>query len=113
MEAPRTLNYQALRDEFDGDDAFVGEILATFAKDLGLRLGELDEAVAEADADAIARVAHKLKGAALTVGADAIRETAAALEVAGRGNALDDVGVLRQQLAQAIDAALGYIEALP
>lgn len=74
-----------------GNLDFVQRVLAKFQERLDTDLAELDEAVLAADAERIARVAHRLKGASANVAAHGLRERAAGIEDLARQRCLDDI----------------------
>ena len=62
---------------------FVRELVATFAEELPGMLGELRDALGEADAARFRRTAHALKSNSLSFGALPLAELARALELGG------------------------------
>jgi len=69
-----------------GDPAEARLLLADFLDSTTGDLAELDRAVAAGDTPALARQAHKIKGAARLVGAAGLAEAAEALETTARDN---------------------------
>ncbi len=74
-----------------GNLEFVQRVLAKFQERLDADLTELDEAVLAADAERIARVAHRLKGASANVAAHGLRQRAAGIEELARQRSLDEI----------------------
>ena len=68
------------RDEPD----FLGEVIAAYLQEMPPHLAALREAVLQADAPAIARAAHALKGSSRTIGAVALARLSADLEERSR-----------------------------
>lgn len=69
-----------LLEQFDGDEAFVRQMLALFisqSSDIGIRL---QAAIQNQDAQEALALAHELKGMALNVGLESVANGAAALE---------------------------------
>lgn len=73
--------FNALR-ETTGDD-FVRELVGTFLEEAPAMLADLDDALAEGDADRFRRAAHSLKSNGNTFGALALGALAKDLELAG------------------------------
>jgi HPt (histidine-containing phosphotransfer) domain-containing protein len=76
----------AIFDEFDilrrlaDDRELVQDVLMAFAGDIGNHLDQMDRAIKDRDLLAIRRVAHKVKGAAANVSADALVAAARMIE---------------------------------
>ena len=66
-------------------------VLAAFHSRFDLDLSELREAVRSEDAEAVARVAHRLKGASANVAAEELRTRAAGIEQLARCGGLPEV----------------------
>jgi PAS domain S-box-containing protein len=92
-----------------GDHDVLAQMVAIFQKDGPLLVGRVARAVTRRDAEAVRQQAHALKGTAATLGAEAVRDTAAALEAAGRSGRLAGtsrlVTTLRRQMTR-LQAAL-------
>lgn len=87
----RPLNLEELTARCLGHMDFVQRILAKFQARFGEDLEELEEGLAATDADRVAEVAHRMKGAAANVAAPRLREEAAAVEQLARGGRLAGV----------------------
>ncbi|MGQ4660841.1 ATP-binding protein [Lysobacter sp. F6437] len=88
-----------------GDPAEARLLLADFLDSTTGDLAGLDRAVAAGDAPALARQAHKIKGAARLVGAAGLAEAAEALEAVAR----DDPGAHLAPLAADLHTAAGRL----
>ncbi|MFL5494134.1 MAG: Hpt domain-containing protein [Gemmatimonadales bacterium] len=73
-----------------GQPDFLLEITTVFLADTGRRIRELEAAIARADAIAVHRAAHAIKGGAWTIGAMRLGQACAALEKDGAAGRLDD-----------------------
>lgn len=82
MSAP-IIDHVALNEVYLGDRELLLEIIAVFLKHQAEQTSDVDAAVRGGDAAEIARTAHKLKGALITIGASAAAEQARALERLG------------------------------
>jgi CheY-like chemotaxis protein/HPt (histidine-containing phosphotransfer) domain-containing protein len=71
-----------------GDRDVLAQMVAIFRKDGPLLVRRIMRAVARRDGEALRQHAHTLKGTAATLGGETVRETAAALEAAGRAGRL-------------------------
>jgi len=85
------INYEALLAEWDENGEFVAQVLETFLRVTTQDVTELKDACRGGDADRIARLAHRVKGSAGEVGAQALRSRAARLEAIGRASDLTGV----------------------
>lgn len=74
---------KALYDRLTGDEEMVGMIIEEFLSYMPAQLKELRELVEEGKAELAGRQAHKIKGAAATVGGEILREAAETMEQAG------------------------------
>jgi HPt (histidine-containing phosphotransfer) domain-containing protein len=79
------------------------ELTALFLEDAPARVAELEAAVRHGDRDALRRAAHQLKGTAATVGATDVARSAADLERAAAGSALESVSDLLATLHIQLD----------
>ncbi len=86
-EAPPLLDYNALNDLSGGDEAETSAVLRDFLDATAQDLAQLAQAREDGDIPAIARQAHKIKGAARLVGAIELAHAAAELEAAGHAGA--------------------------
>jgi CheY-like chemotaxis protein/HPt (histidine-containing phosphotransfer) domain-containing protein len=82
---------KALYDRLTGDEEMVGMIIEEFLSYMPDELRELRELVKEGKAELAGRQAHKIKGAAATVGGEILREAAEAMEQAGRDGDLEQL----------------------
>ncbi len=82
------LDINKLLGQWNGKSKFVAKILQTFEQEAGSDIGSFEGAFALGDPAQVASVAHRLKGAAATIGAEAIRAEAAKLESMGRSGDL-------------------------
>ncbi len=87
-----------------GDEELAGEVLAGFTSDMPVQLAELEDLLREMDEDGIARKAHKIKGAAASVCAETMSETAARLEAAAKRKSKEDILKLGKELPVLFEA---------
>ncbi len=89
------LNYPLALKEFGHEVDTFGAILTEFTEDLMRQLPKMRAAVANGDADTVARAAHAIKGGSANLSADALADAAASLEKAIESGALfDSSGIL-------------------
>ena len=92
-----------------GNINFATRVLAKFQDRLEEDLLELDKAILAHDAEAVARIAHRIKGASANVAAAQLHECSAEIEQWGRAgslaNASTGVDRLRQECARFTDQA--------
>jgi HPt (histidine-containing phosphotransfer) domain-containing protein len=85
------LNTDELLARCMGNIGFAERILAKFQDRFEHDLEELDKALQARDADAVARTAHRIKGASANVAASRLHEHAAEIERLGRTARLSDI----------------------
>jgi CheY-like chemotaxis protein len=93
------IDYPRLLEQWNGKSKFVEKILQTFNVEAKSDLGAIEQALAQQDAGQLAGCAHRLKGAAATIGAEAMRQEAALLEALGREGRLGDAPARVKKLA--------------
>ncbi len=99
----------SLRELAAGDDSFVVAVIDAFLPQLESTPGDLRQALGQGDAQAVAELAHSLKGSAANVGAMDVRDLALEIEQLGRAGDLQAVSPLIDRLASSADAtALAY-----
>lgn len=103
-----TFDRHALIDKLGGDAEFVHGLLAVALQSNERMPGELRAAADRADCDAIARLAHKVKGTAGDIVATVLRERAAGAEMAARLKS-GDVVALARAVADEVDVLLAEL----
>jgi len=107
-EPPAAFDERVLIDLLGGDREAAAEIIQEFLDDAPRQVKALAEAVAAGDAEVVNRQAHTLKGASANVGAEALRQVAYQMEMAGADRDLERAGELlseaETQLARLQDA---------
>ena len=83
------------------DDPDLADLVEEFVAELPARVQALEQACADADLDALARLAHQLKGSAGGYGFPSITDMAAELEK--RAKAKEDLDALRHAVQQVVD----------
>ncbi len=98
MQRPEQDDAQVVFDADDlmarclGNIEFAEHILEMFQTRFGEDLVELERYLAAGDADAVARLAHRLKGASANASARTLQTIAAEIEHKARTRSLDGVG---------------------
>jgi HPt (histidine-containing phosphotransfer) domain-containing protein len=85
-----------------GDEGLLIELAQLFLEDVPARAEELAQALADADAAAVRRVAHGIKGAAANLGGEAVRAAAFELEELGEQGRLEDAGASLARFEEAL-----------
>ena len=67
-----------------GDEELLAELITLFVDSTAADLEALRQAVVDTNAPGVVRAAHSIKGAAATLGLEAIRDLALAMETNGR-----------------------------
>ena len=81
-----------------GNLEFVERVLTKFQQRFGEQLEELEQAVAQRDAERLVLVAHRLKGESASVAAAALRDRAGEIERLGRAGQVSNVPPCLQRL---------------
>ncbi|HEY9173849.1 MAG TPA: response regulator [Verrucomicrobiae bacterium] len=102
--SPVVFNRTALLERMMNDEELARSVIEGYLGDMPGQISTLKSFVAVGDAQAAGRQAHKIKGASGTVGGEALRAIAAALEEAGKAGSLPTLvgrlGELERQYAQ-------------
>ena len=91
-------DFQELLDRCLGNLEFAERVLAKFQSRFDDDLVEIEQALDAKDADAVARVAHRLKGASATAAANGIRDQAAKIEDLARNHHVEEIPTRLQEL---------------
>ncbi len=102
--------WATLRDLVELEPALLEELLEKFDAEAPERLGALEKALAEDDADALAENAHRLKGSGSVLGAVQVIELCRDLEAIGRGGTTDGAAELLERLRDACAAGRGAFD---
>jgi CheY-like chemotaxis protein/HPt (histidine-containing phosphotransfer) domain-containing protein len=90
----------------------VGELIERFVASIPVDLADLRDAVHHRDAVAVARIAHRLRGAAGTIGSSGMASLCEQLEVRARTGALPLAGDLLARLEQEFDRVIRALKAV-
>jgi HPt (histidine-containing phosphotransfer) domain-containing protein len=89
-------------DRLDGDELLISEIVGMFLEECPKLMRNVCQAVAQVDAPALERAAHKLKGSVADMAAPQAVKAAQSLEQMGRQGDLKDAGAALESLESAI-----------
>jgi len=92
------LDLDELVDRCMGNLEFVDRVLTKFQQRFGEHLDELEQAVAQDDAERVALLAHRLKGESASVAAGALRDRAGEIEALGRAGRIASIPDCLQRL---------------
>lgn len=95
-----TINTDEALDRLDGDREIYVELIGAFLQDSQNDMDHLNNAVSTHDCDKTAYHAHKIKGAALTLGAELLSNRAEILEQASRKGEEQDLDALFRNMEQ-------------
>ena len=93
-------NRQALLQRVDGDEELLEELLHIFLDHTPQQLQDIRRALEAGDAPGLMGQAHSLKGAAASISAEALKEAAWQVELAGQNRALEEAQLLLEALIQ-------------
>lgn len=99
-----------LVERLDGDEEIAREVAIAFVDSSRELLQGLEGAITDERADAVRLNAHSIKGAAANIGANALAETAAVIEDAGRDGRLEPAIQVLPQLRQQMDHVFAVLE---
>jgi CheY-like chemotaxis protein len=102
--APGDIDLQALRELTGGDADFERELVATFVSSGDRCLAEIVAALKVRDWETIGKRAHSLKGASANMHAHPLSAAASDLENAARGNSLQEIDGLVNQVRERLQA---------
>jgi len=102
-KAPAVFDRRALTDRLMGDEALAETVIAAFLEDMPQQIDAINTSIAQAQTRQTGSLAHKIKGAAANIGADALRNVAYSLEKAGRADDMDALKALLPELNQGFD----------
>jgi len=110
--APLPLLIELALSQLDDDRELLFEVVEVFVDTMPDLLNDLKKASAEADAVAIAALAHSIKGAASNICAEPMRASAASLEQDGRSGHVGDAQAVVTQLCHEFDEFKEFVETL-
>ncbi|WP_305044816.1 Hpt domain-containing protein [Geoalkalibacter sp.] len=110
MESEPLIDLHGALAALEGDRELLMDCLALLAEDLPLRLEELRRSLDSGDLARACNVAHTIKGSVAVVGAVALKNTALALEVAGRGGRLQEADACYAELCRRWRELCLYLE---
>jgi CheY-like chemotaxis protein len=103
LKAEPPIDLSSALSSMDGNTAVLVDVLRVFLEYYPKAIAELQTAIAAGDAAGVERVAHSLKGAVSTFGAQTASTLASELEMMGRQGQLDTAPAVLRQLAEALE----------
>jgi len=108
------IDEEALLERVAGDPLFLASMVELFVLDAPARLAAIRQGLGRADAHAVERAAHSLKGALATMAADAAAAEAFRLEELGRSGTLQGaeliLAALESQVARVTEALRALVD---
>jgi two-component system sensor histidine kinase EvgS len=115
--APAPVNFSEVLARIGGDKKLLQRMIRTFLRDTPKRLAAIATALRREDAEALASLAHALKGSVSIFGAEPARKLAQDLQELGRaGNlspASDLLQSLKEEIANLLENLRGYAKQTP
>jgi len=99
-----------LRASIGGDEEFVRDLVSTFLVEEPANLGQILEAAARGDAEAIVRPAHTLKSSSAAIGAARLSAISRQIEFAGREGRTDELASLADKAGTAWAATVAALK---
>lgn len=87
------------------DRELAAQVIGVFLSDIPTQLADLEAAIKQKDAATAQRVAHSIKGASATVGAEELRSVAFEGELLGRDGRLDELEALVPEIRERFTVA--------
>ncbi|MBT8197712.1 MAG: Hpt domain-containing protein [Acidimicrobiia bacterium] len=110
----QVFNEDSALEVVGGDREFMGTILGIFLEELPKAIETLESAVADGNTDVVGKAAHKLKGEAGAVGAEAVWAAARDLNDRARDHEVDSFdemwAALRSEIERLIPVIRPYCE---
>jgi len=103
------INPEPLLDAVGGDMGTCQHMFKTFAQSAPATYARLEQAIAEANDDAVRREAHSLKSSTALVGADALTALLKTIEQKTRDQPSQGASVYRAELAERFNAVLDEV----
>jgi two-component system sensor histidine kinase/response regulator len=97
-------NRQAFLERLGGDEEILEILLQTFLESAPEQLHEIRQALEAGDALQLQEQAHSLRGAAAGISAEALREAALQVELAGKNGAIEQARPLVETLTREFDS---------
>jgi CheY-like chemotaxis protein len=97
-------NRDLFMDRLGGQEEVARDIIGIFLEDTSQLMENLKQAIQDGDAGAVGRYGHKLKGSSAAIDAEAMRQVAYEIELAGKSNELNSVHSLLKQLEEEFGA---------
>jgi two-component system, sensor histidine kinase and response regulator len=107
---PHNLDMAAALERVEGDRKLFEELARLFADESPDNMARICQGMKTGDAHAIEMLAHKIKGAALSLGAPRVSEAASDLEKQARTGELGDADPLIENLTRQLDLLLPALE---
>ncbi len=105
-------DFERIRSEWKFQIVFLLRMLHDFRREAETDIAALEEAFSAEDTERVARLAHRLKGAAALLCAESLQERAAILEALGKMNDLSAALKCMSGVRREIDRCNDYISAL-
>jgi PAS domain S-box-containing protein len=99
----------ALLERLGGAEELLSEIVDVFIEDIPVQLEELKQGIKENDAAVIRAQGHRIKGASANVGAEAMRQAAYKIELAGTDGKLNTAPGLVAKLEHEFERLKGVV----
>jgi two-component system sensor histidine kinase/response regulator len=110
-ETPRVpINLKKALALVSGDKDFLVELLREYLDDIPQRLVKMKQGIEAADADAVRRTAHSIKGASTSLGTEIIGSLALRLEARSASDNLDEAPGLHEQICEQFDILKAFLE---
>ena len=91
-------------EQLDGDEESYNEILRIFLEDASVQMEKLKRSIEENDLLLVRQHAHTIKGASANIGANALKEAAFQMELAGKENDPDRARSLLELVEQSFES---------
>ena len=88
IDSSAPMNFEKAREEFDGDNEFLLEVMTGFINNVGNQIETIRRAIIDGNSDIVWQEAHSIKGGALNLTAEKLSHLASELERTGKSKNL-------------------------
>jgi HPt (histidine-containing phosphotransfer) domain-containing protein len=106
------LDMESLRNRCMGNLDLVQRLLKTFHERMPLEMDAMEEALKQSDAEAVARLAHRVRGSSASMSADGLTRAATEIEIISRSGSVEDIPASIEHLRDEWEKYLEYGVAL-
>ena len=112
MDQASPIDLDAALEQVDGDTELLRDLVDTLLESAEEDIEKIRSGISSGDTEAVQRGAHSLKGAAASLAAEPLCETAFRLETAGRSGNLREAPALLEKLEAELERLKEFVDQL-